>query len=52
MDNEVKQVVEKFKKAQDILKEIVDRDEAIEYLLMKQNYQKKNALLHTTLLSK
>ncbi|MBQ9947376.1 MAG: hypothetical protein IJO91_03220 [Oscillospiraceae bacterium] len=41
MDNEVKQVVEKFKKAQDILKEIVDRDEAIEYLVNETKLSKE-----------
>ncbi len=33
MNNEVKQIIEKFKEVKNILIEIADKDEAIEYLV-------------------
>lgn len=41
MNNEVKRVIEKFKEARDMLKEIADKDEAIEYLVRETKLSKE-----------
>lgn len=41
MNNEVKQVIEKFKEVKDILKEFANRDEAIEYLVNETKLSKE-----------
>ena len=41
MNNEVKQVIEKFKEVKDILKEIADKDEAIKYLVNETKLSKE-----------
>lgn len=41
MNHEVKQVVLKFKEVKDILKEIADKDEAIEYLVNETKLSKE-----------
>lgn len=41
MSNEVKQVIKKFKEAKDIIKEIADKDEAIEYLINETKLSKE-----------
>ena len=41
MNNEVKQVIEKFKEVKDILKEFANKDEAIEYLVNETKLSKE-----------
>ena len=41
MNNEVTQVIEKFKEVKDILKEIADKDEAIKYLVNETKLSKE-----------
>lgn len=41
MNNEVKQVIEKFKEVKNILKEFANRDEAIEYLVNETKLSKE-----------
>ena len=41
MNNEVKQVIEKFKEVKDILKEIADKDKAIDYLVNETKLSKE-----------
>ena len=42
MNNEVKQVIEKFKEVKDILKLIANRDEAIAYLVNETKLSKED----------
>lgn len=41
MNNEVKQVIEKFKEVKNILKEFANRDEAIDYLVKETKLSKE-----------
>lgn len=41
MNNEVKQVIEKFKEVKYILREIADKDKAIEYLVNETKLSKE-----------
>ena len=41
MDNEIKQVIEKFKEVKNILKEFDNKDETIEYLVKETKLSKE-----------